>query len=56
MINMQTIVYHHSQRADIQRSSERSQVNRPIKPKNMQGKKPRKKSSEIVLFHGGCIV
>ena len=56
MINLQTIVYHHNQRAALQRSSEFSQENRPIKPKNVQEKKSRKKSSEIVIFHGGCIV
>ena len=56
MINLQTIVYHHNQRADLQRPSEPSQGNRPIKPKNIEEKKPDSTSSEIVLFHGGCIV
>ena len=56
MINLQTIVYHHNQRADLQRPSKPSQENRPIKPKNFDEKKPDLTSSEIVLFHGGCIV
>jgi hypothetical protein len=56
MINLQTIVYHHNQRADLQRPSEPSQENRTIRPKNIEEKKPNATSSEIVLFHGGCIV
>ena len=56
MINLQTIVYHHNQRGELQRSSEPSRESRPIKPKNMEEKKPGEKSSEIVMFRGGCIV